>query len=150
MLDSLVKQWRVIVKQRQELDKLSKALRQGPEAEIKARILLYLDSHGMLGSKTSAGTVTRTDATHIELMDIEKFLNYQREQFNKAAEAGIPLADVLLLQRSPAKTMIGGMVANVLDINPGNKLTDAEYNAVTESIGIRRVSEPDLSFKSAR
>ena len=41
-ITSLVEQWRAVVKQRKALDDLSKQLKNGPEAELRSKILMYM------------------------------------------------------------------------------------------------------------
>lgn len=145
-LNDLVEQWRAVVKQRRELDSLSKQLKEGPEADLVRRILMKLDMEDLPGAKTRHGFVTRTTKTHLEIADKEKFLQYQQQRMLDAATAAQPLSDVLLLQSTPLKS---GIVELVQGIANTKDLSDEEFNRIAEPLmGIRRVSDADLSFKS--
>lgn len=144
-INELVAQWRAIVKQRSELDRLSRELKNGPETELKAQIMMYLDTHDVPGIRSKIGFITRTKKVHVEIADMQTFLACQLERFQKAQEEGKPLADVLMLQKTAVRSEIDDLVTP----SDALALSDDEYNAVAEKFGIRRVSRPDLSFKSA-
>lgn len=149
-VNDLITQWRTVVKQRQELDRLSRELKVGPEAALKSQILMYLDSQNLPGVKSGVGTVSRTTKDHMEVTDLNVLLEKQYELFNKAKAEGRPLSDALLLQRTPVKAEITSYVLGMLGLDEKAKPTDDEFNAAADALGIRRVSTLELSFRSAR
>lgn len=149
-ITELISQWRAVIKQRKELDDLSKKLKEGPEAQLKAQILTYLDTAGVTGTKTDAGTATRTYKNHLEITDMAVFLNYQLTLLKDCADKNVPLSDGLVLQKTPLKSGITDIVMRQLGKDPEtDSITDDEFNATAAQMGIRRVSYADLHFKSA-
>lgn len=148
-INELVAKWRAVVKQRSELDRLSKTLKNGLEADLKAQILMYLAANSLPGIKAEVGFVTQTQKEHLEIQDLEKFLQKQAALFDEARAKGRPLADALLLQRTPLRSEINSQVLQALSLSEKDKVDDNTYNTVaTASYGVRRVSVSDLSFRS--
>lgn len=150
-INALIAKWRAVVKQRMELDRLSKELKNGIEADLKGQILAYLDINGIPGVKSDVGFVTRTAKDHLEIRDLNKFLERQMEMFAQAKAEGRPVSDALILQKSPLKSEISNLVFEELGLNPGkDKVDDNTFNTVAERYGLSRVSTADLSFRSAQ
>ncbi|MBQ3569588.1 MAG: hypothetical protein IJA20_02820 [Methanocorpusculum sp.] len=144
----LVEQWRTIRKQRLELDDLSKKLKNGPEAELRAQILMWLDSQNLPGVKTQHGTVSRTKKSHLEIRDIETFLQFQFGNMATCQQEGKPLTDALVMQKTPLKSGILEHVQQVLGLDNLDSISDEEFNKVASTFGIERVSTEDITFKS--
>lgn len=148
-ITELIAQWRAVIRQRKELDDLSKKLKEGPEAQLKAQILTYLDTAGINGTKTDAGTATKTYKNHVEITDMERFLTYQLTMLKECNTQQRPLSDGLILQKTPLKSGIVDIVMRSLGKDPdADSVTDEEFNAAAADMGIRRVSYADLHFKS--
>lgn len=150
-INQLIAKWRAVVKQRMELDRLSRELKNGVEADLKGQILAYLDLNDIPGVKSDVGFVTRTSKDHLEIRDLNKFLERQMEMFAEAKAAGRPVSDALILQKSPLKSEIASLVYEELGLTPGkDKIDDATFNRVADQYGLSRVSTADLSFRSAQ
>lgn len=147
-INELVKQWRAVRKQRLELDDLSKQLKNGPEAKLRGQILMWLDVNNLPGVKTQHGTIGRTKKSHLEIKDIEAFLQFQFGELDNCKQNGKPLTDALILQKTPLKSGIIEHVQNILGIQDAGQLSDEEFNKVTTVFGIERVSAEDITFKS--
>lgn len=141
-----VEKWREYRKSRLELEDLAKKIKNGPEAQMRAAILMYLDSQGMNGSKTAAGTVSKTSKDHLEVVDTEALLRFMLSNMITALKEGRPLADALILQKTPLKSGITELVRQRLDVDGATPLTDEQFNGIAAQFGIKRVSEPDISF----
>ncbi len=146
-ITSLVEQWRAVVKQRKALDDLSKQLKNGPEAELRSKILMYMDVQGMNGVKTACGTISRTTKNHLEMVDTEAFLRLQLQRMLTCLQEGRPLADALIMQKTPAKSNIFEMVKELTGSGK-ETMTDDQFNAIAAGFGIKLVSDTDVSFKS--
>ncbi len=141
-ITDLVEQWRKVRAQRLELDNLSKQLKTGLEAQLRGQILMWLDSNELESARTEHGTASVTAKTHLEITDTEKFLKHMYDKMTQCLQEGRPLVDGLMLQQTPLKSYIQDYV--------GEKETDEEFNKVSETFGIRRVSDRDISFKSSK
>ena len=147
-LNTLVEEWRKVRQQRLELDDLSKKLKAGPEAELRARILMWLDSNNLPGAKTQHGTVSRTRKNHLEVTDTETFLRYMYDGMTQCINEGRPLADGLLVQKVPLKSGITEHVHERLGISDKDSTDDETFNSIANVFGITRVSVDDIAFKS--
>ena len=143
-----IEEWRKVVAQRKALDAMSKQIKEGVEAKLKAQILMYLDANNLNGVRSSDGFVSRTEKTHLEITDQEKFLSEQHALLMKSVHDSIPFGDNLILQRTPHKGFITELVRKRLGLSENEDLSDEKFNSISEQFGIRRVSEADLSFKS--
>lgn len=147
-INELVEQWRAVRKQRLELDDLSKKLKNGPEAELRAQVLMWLDSQNLPGVKTQHGTVSRTKKSHLEIRDIEAFLQFQFGNMENCKNEGKPLTDALVMQKTPLKSGILEHVQSVLGLDNLDSISDEEFNKIASTFGIERVSTEDITFKS--
>lgn len=143
-INDLTARWRAVVRQRQELDRLSRELKNGPEAELRSAIMMYLDSQNIPGVKTQFGYVSRTVKTHLEVTDSQALLDKQLDLLLAARESGHPLNDALIIQKTPAK------VAFLEHMGNSSQLADEEFNKLAAEYGIKRVTTADLSFRSAK
>lgn len=141
-----IQQWRGLVKERLELEKLAKKIKEGPEAELRAQILMYLDANNMTGVKVEGGTISKTSKKHLEAEDMEKFLSVMLDMMLQAKTEGRPLVEGVLLQRTLLKSGITDWVKERLGVN--DDPTDDQFNAVAAELGVKRISENDITFRT--
>lgn len=140
----IIEQWRAVVKQRKELDTLSKQLKEGPEQQYRNQILMYLDSLNVEGTKTRIGFVSKTRKSHIEITDMHKFLAFQMRKFQECVQEERPLEDGLFLQKIALKSGITALVEAEFG---GTVIDDEQFNMIASEFGVRRVSNTDITFK---
>lgn len=147
-INAAVAQWRDIYKQRLNLESLGKKLKEGPEAELKASILMYLDAQGLKGAKVEGGTISRKASTRVEISDTEALCRYMFQRMIEALQQGKPLSDCLLLQKAAHKGEVTALVKAALGLDEKAEVSDEEFNAVAAQLGVRAVSKEDISFST--
>lgn len=145
-INKVVEEWRAYRKQRLELDSLSKKIKEGPEAQLRGQILMWLDSHQLPGAKTQFGTVSITNKPHLEIENTEVMLRYMFQNMVKCLQENRPLSDALILQKTPLKSGITDLVRRQLGLSENDEVTDEQFNSVAQSFGVKRVSDKDISF----
>lgn len=126
---------------------MAKQLADGPEAEARAQILIWMDSNGLPGIKTEHGTVSRTKKSHIEIVDTEKFCSHMVDNILAARNEGRPLVDELLLQQRVLKTSIINYLCTELGVNNLVDVNDDVCNTLLENMGLRYVSSFDITHR---
>jgi len=147
-INAIVDQWRAVREQRLELEKLAKKIADGPEQELKGKILMYLDVQGLKAAKTNSGTVSRKCTTHMQLNDIETACRYMFETMGMSVEEGKPLADCLILQKTAHKGIVTDIIRNALGTPDDVELTEEEFNREASKLGMKIVTKTDVSFTS--
>lgn len=144
-ITSLVSRWQKVTQQRKELDDLSKQLKEGPEAEYRQQIMMYLTANKLTGLKTSDGTIGVRTTRRVEITDLNKMCDYMLKSMETASAKGMP-ADALLFQKTAHKTAILDLLFKALGRDEKDGATDEELSKVAEELGCRVVSKADISF----
>lgn len=147
-INAAVAEWRAVYRQRLELERLAKQLKDGPEAESKASILMYLDTQGLEGAKVEGGTIGRRSSTHVEIADTEQLCRFMFQRMIEALQQGKPLSDCLFLQKTAHKGEVTSFIKNALGVAKDAKVSDEDFNTVAVQLGVKAVSKEDISFRT--
>jgi len=148
-INEIVAQWREVYKMRTHLDDLSKQLKEGPEAELRASIMMYLEVNNLSGIKTDDGTVGKKATQRVEIVDLDKLCGYMLNNMNNLKE-GMRLADNLLLQKTAHKAEILKILYTMLGAEKDDKVPDDKLNEVGAALGVHVVSKADITFNTKR
>ncbi|MDR1111257.1 MAG: hypothetical protein LBP92_11330 [Deltaproteobacteria bacterium] len=127
-------------------------IKAGPEREAKEAILALLAARGAESVRLEGGlgTVSRTYRTTVTLQDAETACRVMLGRMREAVEDGLPLADCLLLQRSPLRKEALAWAADELE-NEGRPRDDFEGLAdKLRLLGMGVVKHEDLSYTAGK
>lgn len=127
--------------QRLGLESLAKQIKAGPEAELEAQLLMYLDAQGVRSVKTDVGTVHTKRSTRVEIDNLETLCIYMYNRMSQALREGKSITDGFVFQQSPHKGILTDIVRDHLGLDAKAELTDEAFNAVATQLGVRAVSK---------
>ena len=131
---SLVLEYKKVKELRLELDKQSKALKEGAEATLQAQILQLMMEEGVQSVNFSeVGRVIRTTKPHYEITDKEVFAATILRSLTDAARERRPLSEALLAQHRVSKESLQGFI-------------EATGMAL-DGCGVALVEKPELSIR---
>ena len=98
-------------------------------------------------------TISRSEKDHFEVTDQEVFLGVMFDDMSKAKSIGEKLSSVCLLQKTPAKLLLKGMIQDEAEksLPAGAKEEDVakKFLEIAERIGLKYVVTNDLSVRKA-
>jgi len=144
-----IEEWRKIRAQRLELEALAKKISEGPEANLKAEIITFLDATNQTGARSTAGTASKTTKRRIQLRDAELACKIMWGKMTDAMTNGLPLSDCLLFQKTAKQSEIDTLVREVLNVSADTDIKLEDFNAVANQLGMEAVENVDLTFKKS-
>lgn len=147
-INATVEEWRALREKRLELEKLAKKIADGPEVELRGKILMYLDANNLKGAKVNSGTISRRTTTHMQVDDIEAACKYMLDNMGVALVGGKPLADCLILQKTAHKSIVTDIIKEALGVSADEELTEEQFNSEAQKLGMKIISKTDISFTS--
>lgn len=123
------------------------------EDKITGEIKKDLEISGIDKITYHGYTISRIEKDHFEVTDQEVFLGVIFAAMSKAKLAGEKLSSVCLLQKTPAKLLIKGMIQDKAEksLPAGAKEEDIakKFLEIAEKIGLKYVVTNDLSIRKA-
>ena len=123
------------------------------EDKIPAQIVMDLETSGVDKITYHGYTISRSEKDHFEIADQEAFLGVMFDDMSKAKSVGAKLSSVCLLQKTPAKLMLKGMIQDEAEksLPAGAKEEDIakKFLEIPERIGLKYVVTNDLSVRKA-
>ena len=123
------------------------------EDKITEEIIKDLETSGVTKVTYHGYTISRSEKDHFEVTDQEVFLGVMFDDMGKAKLAGEKLSSVCLLQKTPAKLLLKGMIQDKAEksLPAGAKEEDVakKFLEIAEKIGLRYVVTNDLSIRKA-
>ena len=123
------------------------------EDKITGEIIKDLEVSGIDKVTYHGFTVSRSEKDHFEIADQEAFLGVMFDDMSKAKSLGQQLSSVCLLQKTPAKLLLKGMIQDEAEksLPAGAKEEDIakKFLEIAERIGLKYVVTNDLSVRKA-
>ena len=123
------------------------------EAKLVGEIIKDLETSGVDKITYHGYTISRSEKDHFEVTDQEVFLGVMFDDMSKAKLAGAKLSSVCLLQKTPAKLLLKGMIQDEAEksLPAGAKEEEVakKFLEIAEKIGLKYVVTNDLSVRKA-
>ena len=123
------------------------------EDKITEAIVKDLETSGVDKITYHGYTISRSEKDHFEVTDQEVFLGVMFDDMSRAKSAGAKLSSVCLLQKTPAKLLLKGMIQDEAEksLPAGAKEEDIakKFLEIAERIGLKYVVTNDLSVRKA-
>ena len=123
------------------------------EDKLTGEIIKDLETSGVDKITYHGYTISRSEKDHFEVTDQEVFLGVMFDDMRKAKSVGEKLSSVCLLQKTPAKLMLKGMIQDEAEksLPAGAKEEDIakKFLEIAERIGLKYVVTNDLSVRKA-
>ena len=123
------------------------------EDRLTGEIVKDLETSGVDKITYHGYTISRSEKDHFEIADQEAFLGVMFDYMSRAKLAGAKLSSVCLLQKTPAKLMIKGMIQDEAEksLPAGAKEEDIakKFLEIAERIGLKYVVTNALSVRKA-
>lgn len=132
-------------------DKLKKI--KEAENKITGEIIKDLETSGVDKITYHGYTISRSEKDHFEVTDQEIFLGVMFDDMSRAKSVGAKLSSVCLLQKTPAKLLLKGMIQDEAEksLPAGANEEDIakKFLEIAERIGLKYVVTNDLSVRKA-
>lgn len=123
------------------------------EAKLVGEIIKDLETSGVDKITYHGYTISQSEKDHFEVTDQEVFLGVMFDDMRRAKLAGAKLSSVCLLQKTPAKLLLKGMIQDEAEksLPAGAKEEDVakKFLEIAERIGLKYVVTNDLSVRKA-
>lgn len=139
LADTLAK----VIQLQNQLSEHVKKLEKENVAPLKAQILAFMDKHGMQSFNIpGCGTLARRSTKKMSIDSTEAVCRYMFWAFGEAVKQGKPLADALILQKSPHK---GNVTKLIEDWLPEN-YTPEQFEAELAKLGISMMPSVEVGI----
>lgn len=123
------------------------------EAKLVGEIIKDLETSGVDKITYHGYTISQSEKDHFEVTDQEVFLGVMFDDMRRAKSVGAKLSSVCLLQKTPAKLLLKGMIQDEAEksLPAGAKEEDVakKFLEIAERIGLKYVVTNDLSVRKA-
>ena len=123
------------------------------EDRLTGEIVKDLETSGVDKITYHGYTISRSEKDHFEVTDQEVFLGVMFDDMRRAKSVGAKLSSVCLLQKTPAKLMLKGMIQDEAEksLPAGADEEDIakKFLEIAERIGLKYVVTNDLSVRKA-